>query len=772
VAANLMRGERRRRTWERQAVEMNALHNSDDGLAHIVPVLDEAINALKETDRLAILLRFYERRDLRSVGEALGSSENAAQKRVARALEQLQAMLRRRGIALSAAALVAALAGQSATAAPAGLAATVAESALAGAAASVGAGAAGASTTAPILTAMSTSKTVLIAAALVAAACIPVGYQVGTSRQSPPKTRAAPPAQTAAPAPARLASPDNSALLAEWRQLHDKYGRGRDAMPLLYAAIADLKDPSRRRAFHAALLAEWARVDPRGGLKFMLGKGMDGTQRRQFFEEWLALDPRAAVDALMAAGAGWEKLARDCLPEIARKVPSAVADIVAHLPKPDTPSFWDTSVREAFAIVAASGLEQARSAAQAITGPNREQALSGVAQAWGASDLNAAIAWAKSLPDATERDEAIRAALVGKAALDPAAALDLVGTVPPGGKEFFFATTTGARVLQAAAEADFDTTAAWLGAHPGRLGDHDLEGLVDAVTERLNADPAGFLDGRVQDGSLAAMLPAISNALLNQAAGQRAAVWDWLQAQPDNDITKKLKDQVIESAGWQDPVLAMSLVADLPRTPAGDSQVAELAGALLNSGLSLGWYDSLARQAPDRLQQPLLEYSFGHLNADNLGDPQQWIGRLGQLPEAARAAAAASLARAWAAQSPEDAAGWLASLVPGQAQNRAAAAVTAAWAKTDPQGAAGWAISLAPGPERDQAASSLVSAQAWDWALSITDPDQRSRAAAQAVQIMTQRDPVTAQEWIQTGPFAPQLKAELQAALPRINPKP
>jgi DNA-directed RNA polymerase specialized sigma24 family protein len=52
-------------------------------------VLDEAINEPGEEDRTAILLWFYERRDLRSVGEALGSSENAAQKRVTRALEQL-----------------------------------------------------------------------------------------------------------------------------------------------------------------------------------------------------------------------------------------------------------------------------------------------------------------------------------------------------------------------------------------------------------------------------------------------------------------------------------------------------------------------------------------------------------------------------------------------------------------------------------------------------------------------------------------------------------
>jgi RNA polymerase sigma factor (sigma-70 family) len=138
VAAKMMRGERRRRSWERHAAEMNALENSDDELKHVAPALDEAINALKEEDRTAILLRFYERRDLRSVGEALGTSENAAQKRVARALEQLHAMLTRRGVALSATVLGAALAGEAVSAAPAGLAGSIAGAVLASAVVTTG----------------------------------------------------------------------------------------------------------------------------------------------------------------------------------------------------------------------------------------------------------------------------------------------------------------------------------------------------------------------------------------------------------------------------------------------------------------------------------------------------------------------------------------------------------------------------------------------------------------------------------------------------------
>src|SRR5882672_6929081 len=131
VAIRTLRGERRRQARERQAIEMNAPPgNLETRLGQIAPILDEAINRLGAVDRAAVLLRFYERLDFRLVGEGLGTSEAAAQKRVTRALEKLHVLLKRRGVTFSASALGAALAGEAVTAAPAGLAASVSGSAL------------------------------------------------------------------------------------------------------------------------------------------------------------------------------------------------------------------------------------------------------------------------------------------------------------------------------------------------------------------------------------------------------------------------------------------------------------------------------------------------------------------------------------------------------------------------------------------------------------------------------------------------------------------
>jgi hypothetical protein len=448
------------------------------------------------------------------------------------------------------------------------------------------------------------------------------------------------------------------------------------------------------------LIAEWAQVDPASGLAFFVGQVPDDSQRRQFFEEWLARDARGAVDALMASGPGWEGMAHDCLTEIARRVPARVADIVSRLPKAD--NYGDTKVRDAFAIVAEGGLRSARSAAEAMTSANRDQALAGVAQAWAKSDLAGAIAWAKALPEGTDRDEVIRAALLSKAAVDPVAALDLVGLVPSGGKAEYFASTTGARVLREAAKADFDATMAWVAIHPGRLGREDMMGLEGAVTERVNADAVGFLTSRAADGSLLAIRPAIDSALLNDASGQRAAVWDWLTTQPDCDGTKSLKEDVLRLAGDQDPALALRLAADLPRTPEGDSQVQSLANGLFNGGDKLYRFDNLLAQAAERLRQPLISAAFNLLCADNLDDPQRWITRLSLLSEASRARGTESIARAWAGQTPEEAAGWVASLAPGESRNGALAAIATTWAAKDAYGAAEWVASMAPGTERDR----------------------------------------------------------------------
>ena len=96
------------------------------------PVLDEVMHQLKEADREAILLRYFENRQFAEVGAKLGLNENAARMRVERALEKLRGLLAGRGVT-TAAALASVISANAVQLAPAGLAATLANASLAGA---------------------------------------------------------------------------------------------------------------------------------------------------------------------------------------------------------------------------------------------------------------------------------------------------------------------------------------------------------------------------------------------------------------------------------------------------------------------------------------------------------------------------------------------------------------------------------------------------------------------------------------------------------------
>jgi RNA polymerase sigma factor (sigma-70 family) len=134
VAARTLRGERRRKRRERTAVELNELStDTNPNVAALTPILDEAINQLGREDRWAVVQRYFEQRDFKVIGTALGGNEDAARMRVNRALEKLQVVLKRRGVASTTSAVAAALTAQSGSAVPAGLTAGIASAALANA---------------------------------------------------------------------------------------------------------------------------------------------------------------------------------------------------------------------------------------------------------------------------------------------------------------------------------------------------------------------------------------------------------------------------------------------------------------------------------------------------------------------------------------------------------------------------------------------------------------------------------------------------------------
>jgi RNA polymerase sigma factor (sigma-70 family) len=147
TSLNAARSERRLKRRERNAAQMNSdRQNELDGSSatlqwdDVAPHLDAALSKLRETDRRAVILRFFENRTLREVGASLGVSEDAAKQRVVRAVGRLRAILDRRGVRVaSATALTSLVTANAAQGAPPALAQQITSSLLASAAAPISA---------------------------------------------------------------------------------------------------------------------------------------------------------------------------------------------------------------------------------------------------------------------------------------------------------------------------------------------------------------------------------------------------------------------------------------------------------------------------------------------------------------------------------------------------------------------------------------------------------------------------------------------------------
>ena len=74
-----------------------------------LPMLDASIEELSSSDREAILLRFYEERSFKAIGQVLGKSEEACRKKVNRAVEKLSVLLRKKRVTVGSSVLLASL---------------------------------------------------------------------------------------------------------------------------------------------------------------------------------------------------------------------------------------------------------------------------------------------------------------------------------------------------------------------------------------------------------------------------------------------------------------------------------------------------------------------------------------------------------------------------------------------------------------------------------------------------------------------------------------
>ena len=133
IANKVARTEHRRRQREEQFMREPSHDTSPESdWETLRPMLDLVMHELKESDREAVLLRYFENRPFAEVGIRLSVNENTARMRVERALEKLRGLLAKRGITTGAA-LASVISANAVQTAPASLSGSLAAAALSGA---------------------------------------------------------------------------------------------------------------------------------------------------------------------------------------------------------------------------------------------------------------------------------------------------------------------------------------------------------------------------------------------------------------------------------------------------------------------------------------------------------------------------------------------------------------------------------------------------------------------------------------------------------------
>ena len=123
----------RRSQREQEATMQTTLPEAeeDTSWARLSPLLDEGMASLGETDRNALALRFFENKTAQEIARRLNIKEEAAQKRLTRALEKLRNYFAKRGVNSTTAIIGDNISAHSMQAAPAALAKAVAAVAVA-----------------------------------------------------------------------------------------------------------------------------------------------------------------------------------------------------------------------------------------------------------------------------------------------------------------------------------------------------------------------------------------------------------------------------------------------------------------------------------------------------------------------------------------------------------------------------------------------------------------------------------------------------------------
>ncbi|MCB1097242.1 MAG: RNA polymerase sigma factor [Verrucomicrobiae bacterium] len=512
LAIDTVRSEEARRRREQRYQETIAMNATDPDerkqWEEMESLVDEGVGALTAKYRDAILLRFYRKLPFSDVGAELAISEDAARMRVQRGLDRLSQWLRRRSVATNAVALASLLGTFAVASAPKALAASISTAAATTTATLV--------STSTLTTAIAMTKSHL-AAIVILAVGIPVivlQRSENTELRKQLEIRQRTPLADTRLLPNRPTAAATTAL--------PKVEAGRTPSPTTLRDIFAESDPMRRMAALLDYVNALAPADIPRALEEMRGSSPEWDTETKFLTHmlltgWAQEDPDAAFASLNKLD--FKRLGGEpssLLSSLASVDPTRAAawlddpeNALVHYPKMghvlagtvakewvrqdvDAALAWARALPESRRAGALSGVlgtlagsdprEASRLATQLDPGEERSHAVGEIASTWARQSPTEAMAWAQSL-DGGDAKSAVGRALGSWADVSPREAADWLGSQSE--PEFVDAnlpTVAGSWSTAEPAEA-----ATWVAALPEGKGKGDALGVV--MWNWTNQDP-------------------------------------------------------------------------------------------------------------------------------------------------------------------------------------------------------------------------------------------------------------------------------------------
>ncbi len=603
---------------------------------------------------------------------------------------------------------------------------------------------------------------------LVLGLAVVAGYAGGVGLRTPKLTTGTPSATSLAPT---AAGPDESAPRvpssplfnpgAMW--LHGLAGANASELALHFFDLLDERtSPSHSAATFDGkfipLIERWAEVAPLAAARHIAESGVSH-RLPEFFAVWARVDPDAAASAV----AQWEP--PSARPPLRAILLEAMAErdperFLARLAA-GSPERAEITLTPAVDAALDSLIDRDPDAAKALldTLPrrNRRDLIQKIAEAAATTDPASVIAWAETLPQARERDEAMAPAAIALAKTDLAAATALA----PRFSHHRFPTSEIARWL---ARSDPKAAFAWIAESvpAGSARDRARHELIAPILRSDPALAAHFIRDICADKDSHHFA---STGFAGLRENDYAPVAETLEPEFDRPGSRLAMAGLVDAWASRHPTTAVDWL--LSRQRLFDSIFRESAPELPRSILEKATRDDGAR---DRLLAEILKLPAGRKEqileplaavedsrAPDPIDPFKGDGRgqsallespllrdVNRLAADDRMLVTGGVAAEMARRDPAEAVRWIGTITDPPAREAAIRGAAAAWVDYEPEAASRWALSLAPGRERDTAAARLAEAlqqtdpeSAWAWHVSISTRELRSDSARRLVSRIT-----------------------------------